>query len=205
MPAWALSCLKFPGESWSGIVPQITFNTHRQDQTLQIILFCIVNWCLGINVSWWGRAGTVAEEKRNSLWNKDCFPGFSSQALCPKCRDFYSLLSAMNPALLFLLERMNWLNIYPGSWTQFYSMGRRWPSLEWVWICLHHSCRRNLTDFCWASLLVCMKDENAAPDLSHTFVWKPFSLFLKSSEAHFNPLKIDSLPTSNSCYALKKK
>lgn len=30
-----LSCLKVPGDSWSGIVFQITYNTHLQDQTLQ--------------------------------------------------------------------------------------------------------------------------------------------------------------------------
>lgn len=110
-------------------------------------------------------------------------------ALTAKCRNFYSLLSAVNPALLFLLEWMNWLNIYPGSWTKFYSLGRLWPSLEWVWICLHHSCRHNLTGFCWASLLVCMKHENAAPNLSHTFMWEPFSLFFKSSQAHYDSLK----------------
>lgn len=101
-----------------------------------------------------------------------------------------SLLSAMNPALFFLSpEQMNCFNIYPGSWTKFYSLGELWPSLERAWMRLHHSRSRDLTGFCWASLLVCMKRTNAAPDLSHASTWEPFGLFLKSAWAHYESLK----------------
>lgn len=104
-------------------------------------------------------------------------------------RESHSLLSTVNPALFFLLEQMDCLNIYPGSWTNFYSLGELWPSLERAWMHPRHSRRRDLTGSCWASLLVCTKHKNTAPDLSQTSTWEPFSLFLKLARAHYECLK----------------
>lgn len=83
---------------------------------------------------------------------------------------------------------MNCLNIYPYFWTKIYSLGELWPSLEWARMCLHHSCRRNLTDFCWVLLLVCIMHEGTVPDLSHTCMSEPFK-FVKLSQAHYESRK----------------
>lgn len=152
-------------------------------------------------------------KSRNSCWRKEKYPvkqGLSSgiffelSALSAKLQS-PALLSAMNPALFFLLEQNNCLNIYPGSWTKCYSLGELWPSLERAWMCLHHSHRRDLTGFCWASLLICMEHEKTAPDLSHTSMCKLFGLFLKLAQARYKSLKNRWPPYFQIQFELKPK